>query len=107
MNDAASVEIDVAELAARREAGDVQLVDVRTDEEWAEGRIAGSRHVEMNELTRAAESIDREQPVVFVCSAGNRSAVAAEAFRTAGFDAYSLTGGLEEWGERGQELESA
>lgn len=101
-----SVEISVTDLAARREADAVQIVDVRTDEEWGEARIAGSRHVELNELTAAAESIDRERPVVFICSGGNRSAMAAEAFRTSGYDAHSLAGGLTAWIEQGQELES-
>jgi rhodanese-related sulfurtransferase len=103
----ASVEISVADLAARRESGDVQIIDVRTDDEWAEGRIAGSRHVELNELTAAADSIDRDRQVVFICSSGNRSAMAAEAFRLSGYDAYSLAGGLTAWTEQGRELEPA
>ena len=94
-------EIAAEDLAARAEAGDVQIIDVRTDEEWAEGRIAGSRHLELNELTAAAESIEKDTAVVFVCSGGNRSAMAAEAFRTAGFEAYSLADGLTAWWEQG------
>jgi rhodanese-related sulfurtransferase len=106
MNDQADLELGIAELAERQEAGDVQVVDVRTDEEWAEERLAGSRHVELSELTAAAESIDRSRPVVFVCSGGNRSAMAAEAFRLAGYDAYSLAGGLTAWEEQGRKLET-
>ena len=105
MQDDASVEMSVADLAARRETGDVQVVDVRTDEEWTEERLEGSRHVEMNELTTAAESIEKTTTVVFVCSGGNRSAMAAEAFRTSGYDAFSLAGGLTAWSEQGQQLE--
>ena len=99
------MEMSVADLAARRETGDVQVVDVRTDEEWTEERLEGSRHVEMNELTTAAESIEKATTVVFVCSGGNRSAMAAEAFRTSGYDAFSLAGGLTAWSEQGQQLE--
>jgi rhodanese-related sulfurtransferase len=102
-----SVEINVADLAGMQETGGVQIVDVRTGEEWAEGRIAGSRHVELNELTAAADSIDKERTVVFVCSGGNRSAMAAEAFRLSGYDAHSLAGGLKAWSEHGRQLESA
>jgi hydroxyacylglutathione hydrolase/adenylyltransferase/sulfurtransferase len=105
MNDDASVDMSVGDLAARIEAGDVEIVDVRTDEEWAENRIPGSRHVELNALTAAAETIDRERTVVFVCSGGTRSAMAAEAFRTSGYDAHSLAGGLTAWGEQGRQLE--
>jgi rhodanese-related sulfurtransferase len=100
------VEIAVDELARRRGSGEVQLVDVRTDEEWDEGRISGSRHVTLVDLTAAADSIAKATPVVFVCSGGNRSAMAAEAFRTAGYDAFSLAGGLKAWSEAGHDLES-
>jgi rhodanese-related sulfurtransferase len=106
MAEDAPAQITPAELAQRLEAGEVQVVDVRTDDEWAEGRIAGSRHVVLNDLTGQADSLDRSQPVVFVCSGGNRSAMAAEAFRTAGFEARSLEGGLKAWAEQGNELEN-
>ena len=78
-----------------------QLIDVREDYEWAAGRIPGSRHVEMSLLAQEAESIDREAPVVFVCRVGGRSTMAANAFRRAGFDAYSLAGGVLAWQARG------
>ena len=107
MNDDASVEIGVTDLAGRIESGDAQVVDVRTDEEWAEERIAGSRHIGLNELTEQAESLDREVAVVFVCSGGRRSAMAAEAFRLSGYDAYSLEGGLAAWSEQGRALDTA
>jgi rhodanese-related sulfurtransferase len=106
VNDApAPHEIEPTDLAERLEAGDVEIIDVRTDEEFAESRIAGSRHIELNGLTAAAESIDKDRTVVFVCSGGNRSAMAAEAFRTSGYDALSLAGGLTAWGEQGRDLE--
>jgi rhodanese-related sulfurtransferase len=98
-------EISVADLATRQETGDVEIVDVRTDEEFAEERISGSRHVELNGLTAAADSIPKDRTVVFVCSGGNRSAMAAEAFRLSGYDAWSLAGGLTAWSEQGRELE--
>ena len=78
-----------------------QLIDVREDYEWEAGRIPGSRHVELAQVAQAAESIDRDAPVVFVCRVGGRSTMAAGAFRRAGFDAYSLAGGVLEWEARG------
>jgi rhodanese-related sulfurtransferase len=106
MRDNGPNEILAAELARRRAAGEVQIIDVRTDEEWAEGRISGSRHITLNEVSAAAEELDKEHTVVFVCSVGNRSAMAAEAFSTGGFDAYSLAGGLKAWAEDGREVET-
>jgi rhodanese-related sulfurtransferase len=81
------------------------VIDVRRDYEFDAGHIAGARHVEMNDLTANAESIPRDQAVVFYCRSGNRSGMAAAAFREAGFDAYHVEGGLQEWVDQGLGLE--
>jgi rhodanese-related sulfurtransferase len=88
----------VAEMAA---LGEAVLIDVRRDYEWEAGRIEGARHVEMNDLTASADTIPRDRPVIFYCRGGNRSGMAAEAFRLAGYDAYNMEGGLSAWAERG------
>jgi hydroxyacylglutathione hydrolase/adenylyltransferase/sulfurtransferase len=77
--------------------GGVQLVDVREPHEVEAGRLEGSRHVAMGELTGAAGSLDRETPVLFYCLSGARSGMAAQAFRQAGYDARNLSGGLLAW----------
>jgi rhodanese-related sulfurtransferase len=82
------------------EAGEVQLVDVREPREWEAGRIAGARHIELERLASEADSLDRDRPVLFYCRLGARSGMAANAFRRAGFDAYSMDGGLTEWDKR-------
>jgi hydroxyacylglutathione hydrolase/adenylyltransferase/sulfurtransferase len=87
------------------DAGEIQVVDVREPYEWDAGRIAGARHIELNHLTEAADSIDRETPVVFSCRVGSRSAMAAKAFRASGYDAHNLEGGLQAWADRGLPLE--
>jgi rhodanese-related sulfurtransferase len=85
--------------------GGVQLIDVREDYEHEAGRIAGDRHIEFDKLTAEADSIDRDRPVLFYCRVGNRSAVAAQAFRAAGFQAYNVAGGLVAWVDRGLPIE--
>jgi rhodanese-related sulfurtransferase len=94
-----------AERVAALIAGDALVVDVRRDWEWEEGRLAGARHVEVNDLTAEAGSIPRDRTIIFVCRSGSRSRMAAEAFREAGWDAYSLDGGLRAWSEAGLPLE--
>jgi rhodanese-related sulfurtransferase len=81
------------------------VVDVRRDYEFEAGHIAGASHVEMNDLTGSAESFPRDQAIVFYCRTGNRSGMAAAAFREAGFDSYHVDGGLHEWVEQGLELD--
>src|SRR3954454_4636510 len=75
-----------------------QLIDVREPYERDAGRIPGdSAHIELDSLTAEADSIDRERPVVFYCRSGSRSAMAAQAFSAAGYDAHNLDGGLKAW----------
>ena len=76
-------------------------MDVRETYEWDEGRIAGARHVEMDQLSAEAGSLTGDPPVVFYCRTGARSGVAAQAFRASGLDAYNLAGGLAGLGREG------
>ena len=82
----------------------LQLIDVREAAEREAGHIAGSRHVELTKVASQAETVERERPVIFYCRVGSRSKMAAQAFRTAGFDAYSMSGGLKRWAEEGRPL---
>jgi len=82
-----------------------QVIDVRRDYEFDAGHIPGARHIEMNDLSQSSESIAKDQAVVLYCRTGNRSGMAAAAFREAGFDAYHVAGGLQEWVEQGLELD--
>lgn len=92
----------VAELL---ESGEVELIDVREPYEHAAGRIAGARHVELERLASQAEAIPRDRPVVFHCRLGARSAMAAQAFRAAGWDARNMAGGIQAWSDRGLPLD--
>jgi rhodanese-related sulfurtransferase len=100
-----ALRIDAARLAEWMQ-GDpaLQVVDVREPYEREAGHIEASRHLELTKLTAEAASIDRSRPVVFYCRVGARSAMAAEAFRASGYEAYSLDGGLVRWAEQGRPL---
>ena len=102
---AADVDVSPEDVRARHDRGEIQLIDVREDYEHAAGRIAGARHIELERVASQASTIDRDRPVVFYCRLGARSGMAANAFRRAGFDAYSLDGGLTEWDRRGLPLD--
>jgi rhodanese-related sulfurtransferase len=92
-------------IAEMRDAGEIELIDVRMDYEWEAGHLAGARHVEVNELTAGADSIPKDRPVIFYCRGGNRSGMAAQAFREAGWDAHNMAGGVSAWVEAGLPLE--
>ena len=83
----------------------VQLIDVRETYEHDAGRIEGARHIELERLAAQAETIAKDEPVLFYCRLGARSAMAAQAFRAAGYDAYTMSGGLLRWHAEGLPLE--
>lgn len=91
--------------AAEMARDGAQLVDVREPYEREAGRIPDSTHIELERLASHADTLDRDRPVVFQCRLGARSAMAAQAFRQAGFDAWSLQGGLMAWHAEGLPLE--
>ena len=95
------VDVMPEEVRRRHEAGEIQLVDVREDYEVQAGRIEGARHIELERLASQAETIDRDTPVVFQCRLGARSAMAAQAFRAAGYEAWTMTGGIQRWVDEG------
>jgi rhodanese-related sulfurtransferase len=104
VNEAIENELAPARVHELIDAG-AQVVDVREEREWEAGRMPGAVHLELNELTGRAEELDKERPVVFICRTGNRSAMAADAFREAGWDSHNMAGGLVAWVEAGHPLE--
>jgi rhodanese-related sulfurtransferase len=79
------------------------LLDVRTDGEWAEGRIPGAVHIPMDQLmSRMDEVADR---VVCVCAVGARSGRVAEYLNAQGHEAVNLDGGLYAWADAGLPVE--
>lgn len=101
------VDVEPARVRELLQAGAVELVDVREGAEWEAGRIAGARHLELGRLASEAGSLPADRPVVFYCRVGGRSTMAAHAFRRAGYDAYSMAGGLLAWHADGLPLEPA
>lgn len=79
----------------------IQLLDVRAAHEHEAGHIAGTTLIELSEISSRAGEIDPGRPVVFYCRSGGRSAMAAQAFAQAGYDAHSMSGGMLAWAAAG------
>ena len=97
-------DLDARQVAERLEDERWQVIDVREPYEREAGHIPDTRHIELERLASQAESIDRERPVIFYCRLGARSAMATQAFRASGYDAYNLTGGITAWADAGLPL---
>ncbi|HKE78692.1 MAG TPA: rhodanese-like domain-containing protein [Solirubrobacteraceae bacterium] len=100
------IEVTAEHTATALADGSAQVIDVREGYERDAGRIAGTRHIELSRLPAEVETIDRDRPVIFHCHVGSRSLMAAQAFRQAGFDAWSMAGGIEVWEQEGRPVES-
>lgn len=81
--------------------GEVQVLDVREDDEWAAGRIEGAHHIPLGELSARVGELDRDRPVVTVCRSGGRAGKAAELFTEAGWTAQTMDGGITAWASTG------
>ncbi|MGZ8634578.1 MAG: rhodanese-like domain-containing protein [Solirubrobacteraceae bacterium] len=99
------LEVSAEHAAVALADGSAQVIDVREAYERDAGHIPGSRHIALGTLASEAESIDRDRPVIFHCHVGSRSLMAAQAFRQAGFEAYSMAGGLEVWEQEGRPVQ--
>lgn len=98
-------ELSPAQLKEALESDDVELIDVREPYEWQAGRIAGAKHIELERLASRAGEVPTDKVVVFQCRLGIRSAMAMQAFRASGWDAYHLGGGIQRWVDEGLPIE--
>ena len=94
--------IDVPELRARLERGDVVVIDVRPAEEYESGHIPGARSIPIEELEQRLAEVPTDREVVAYCR-GPFCAYAHEAVRSlreAGISASRLEEGWPEWSLR-------
>lgn len=99
--------VDVEQFQALIADSAVQLLDVRTREEYDEGHIARSILVDVNEndfADRAAAVLDKQRPVAVYCRSGRRSARAANLLVELGYKVTNLTGGVMAWQDAGKSL---
>ena len=78
----------------------VQLLDVRTAKEYAEGHISGATLLDVKSpdfISKAKNMLDPSQPVAVYCRSGKRSAMAANQLAKAGFKVTNLDGGILAW----------
>jgi rhodanese-related sulfurtransferase len=80
------------------------ILDVREDDEWTAGHIAGSVHVPLSQLPGRAGDIPSTDPLVVVCRVGARSAQVTVWLAGQGRDVLNLAGGLDAWADAGRPL---
>ncbi|MEP4077557.1 rhodanese-like domain-containing protein [Haloferula sp.] len=89
------------EEAEKLVADKIQLVDVRTEEEWNEGHLEGAIRVDFMEKDfseKVVEVVDIKKPVLIYCRSGGRSGKASKVMADLGFTVIKdLDGGILAW----------
>ncbi|MDO4727822.1 MAG: rhodanese-like domain-containing protein [Bacteroidota bacterium] len=106
----ASQEISVEEFSELlAENQDLQILDVRTLGEFAQGHIKGAKnhHVYDKNFLDNIQYLDKSKPVYVYCKVGGRSAEAVEELKNNGFQkVYDLSGGIMQWKEKGFDIQT-
>lgn len=80
----------------------IQLIDVRQPDEFVGelGHIPSAKLIVLDEMSERLAEISKDQPTIFVCRSGGRSAKAAAIAREHGYhNTFNLKGGMLLWNE--------
>lgn len=100
--------LDTDELLRRLEEGDILVVDVRPEVEYAAGHLPGAVHIPLDELAGRIAELPRDRQVVAYCR-GRYCVLAHDAARLlgdAGFPAGRAADGVLDWRLTGVPLET-
>ena len=96
---------NVQEVKKQLDAGETfTIVDVREDNEWAEGHLPGAIHLSKGIIERDIENAvpGKATPMVLYCGGGYCSALAADNLQKMGYTSvYSMDGGWHGWTDAG------
>lgn len=99
--------VDANEFENAISSDSVQLLDVRTAEEYNEAHIAADSVINIDKLqpdfiTKARQILNKDKTVAVYCRSGRRSADAAKLLSEDGYKVIDLDGGIIEWEKRGK-----
>lgn len=103
-NPHASMVTDISAEELSQKLSTVHLVDVRRPDEYTGelGHIAGTQLMTLDTIPEHIESLPKDEPVVFVCRSGGRSAQASAYALQNGFKhVFNMQGGMLKWNELG------
>jgi rhodanese-related sulfurtransferase len=78
-------------------SNEVEVLDIRPEDEWHDKRVPGSRRVDEAELDAVVEELGDARSLVLVCEDGEQSADIAAQLRERGREAACIEGGIEAW----------
>jgi rhodanese-related sulfurtransferase len=81
------------------------VVDVRRQDEWDAYHAPNTNLIPLDELPNRLSEIPKDQKVLVICHSGNRSKQGRDILVSAGYDAFSINGGLLAWIDKGYPLD--
>jgi rhodanese-related sulfurtransferase len=81
-----------------------QLIDVRTEKEFAEGQISGAKNIDYfsKDFPEQISKLNKDRPVFIYCRSGKRSLKSVSKFKEVGWvEIYNLEGGILGWESQG------
>ncbi len=98
-------EISTTDLAALLAADpSITLIDVRSPEEYAAGRVPGAELIPMPVIPVRLQDLPKDEPIYLVCHSGGRSMQTAQWLSQQGYDAVNIAGGTAAWAMGGPPL---
>lgn len=77
--------IAVTDLPARLQLQpELQIVDVRDDNEWRTRSLPGAHHIPWQQLNQTLDGVDLEKPIAVICASGQRAATGASLLQLRG-----------------------
>ena len=99
-------QMSVQELKAALSPLDLQVVDVRSPDEWQGGHVPGATYIFLPELEKKAERLDKKKPVAVYCDSGYRASLATSLLRRDGFtQVHNVPGSWKAWLAAGYAVE--
>lgn len=76
----------------------VEIIDVRSEEEFAAGHIPNAKLIPLPELNDRLTELNKDQAYLIVCRSGNRSSQASEILANKDFKSiYNMEKGMNDW----------
>jgi rhodanese-related sulfurtransferase len=98
-------ELSVAQLDEALASRNIRLIDIRTDEEVAEGMIPGAEHIAMDRFDPAKVIATDAREIILYCRSDRRSQIVAEKLAAyTGKPVQHLDGGIIAWREAGKAI---
>ena len=97
-------QMTVHEIEAR--GNNLQLLDVRSPDEWNGGHIPNARHIFLGELREHLGELDRSKPTAVYCDSGYRASIATSILKQEGFGCVcNVPGSWQAWKKAGYPVE--